>query len=114
MREDANSPAQIVLLTPAARRGADGLSVTQRDCLLLDAALYFGSGLLLYFQHVSNDKNSLMKSGLSHKWGKEGEEMRFYSSIWAEAASPLLGACVVCRVQSSQDAECMGRVWFTW
>lgn len=26
--------------------------------LLLDAALYFASGLLLYFQHVSNYKNS--------------------------------------------------------
>lgn len=49
--------------------------------LLLDAALYFASGSLLYFQHVSNYKNSLMKSGLSHKWGKEGEWFQ-YPSPW--------------------------------
>jgi len=53
--------------------------------LLLDAAFYFASGLLLYFQHFSSYKNSSMKSGLSHKWGKEGKEMRIYSSIWAKA-----------------------------
>lgn len=74
---------------------SQSLSVTV--FLLLDTALYFASGSLLYFQHVSNYKNSLMKSGLSHKWGKEGEEMRLYNSIWAEA-SQLLGSCVAHRV----------------
>lgn len=87
MGEDTNSTAQIAFLTPTARLEADGLSVTQRDFLffLLDAAFYFASGLLLYFQHFSNYKNSSMKSGLSHKWGKEGKEMRMYNSIWAKA-----------------------------
>lgn len=65
--------------------------------LLLDAAFYFASGLLLYFQHVSNYKNSSMKSGLSHKWGKEGEEMRIYNSIWANAYQ-LLYICAVYKV----------------
>lgn len=52
-----------------------------------------------------------MKSGLSHKWGKEGEEMRIYNSIWAKA-SQLLGFCVVHKVESSRDLECLGRIWF--
>lgn len=57
--------------------------------LLLDAAFYFASGLLLYFQHFSNYKNSSMKSGLSHKWGEEGKEMRIYNSVWAKASQLL-------------------------
>lgn len=82
MGEDTNSPAQIAFLTPTAPLEADGLSVTQRDFLfLLDAAIYFASGLLLYFQCFSNYKNSSMKSGLSHKWGKEREEMKMYYTI---------------------------------
>ena len=42
--------------------------------LFLDAAFYFASGLLLYSQHFSSDKNSLMKSGLSHSGEKKGRK----------------------------------------
>lgn len=91
MGEDTNSTAQIAFLTPTAQLGADGLSVTQRDFLVifffffkLDAAFYFASGLLLYCQRFSNYKNSSMKSGLSHKWEKEVKEMRIYNSVWAK------------------------------
>lgn len=41
MREDANSPVQIVPLTPAALRAADGPSVAQRDFSFFCWMLHF-------------------------------------------------------------------------
>lgn len=62
--------------------------------LLLDAAFYFASGSLLYFQHVSNDKNSSMKIWLESQVGKGrggNEDLQFYLGETESAAWFLCG-----------------------